>query len=262
LSSGSTPTSRNRLKEAQLLAMRIPLPPLEEQRRIVARVEAMAARIEEARELSVGSQRDMQSLLLSAYSEMIENVPIMRMSEIAPLIRRPVHIKLEENYYELGIRSFGKGTFHKSPLTGAELGDKKLFYIEPEDLLFNIVFAWEGAVAVARQNDQGRVGSHRFLSCIPMRDKALPEFLCFHFLTREGLNQLGLASPGGAGRNRTLGLKSLEKITVPVPDLQVQEDFSRLLKMRTEMIALQESSRLELDALLPSILAKAFAGEL
>lgn len=51
LSTGGTPTSRNRLKEEKLLAMNIPLPPLEEQRRIVARIEELVARIEEAQEL-------------------------------------------------------------------------------------------------------------------------------------------------------------------------------------------------------------------
>src|SRR5260221_1482662 len=48
-----------------------------------------------------------------------------------------------------------------------------LFTIEPGDLLFNIVFAWEGAVAVARQQDKGRFGSHRFLTCVPKADFAL-----------------------------------------------------------------------------------------
>lgn len=51
LSTGGTPTSRNRLKEEKLLAMKIPLPPLQEQRRIVARIEALADRIEEARDV-------------------------------------------------------------------------------------------------------------------------------------------------------------------------------------------------------------------
>src|SRR6266851_3395118 len=51
LSSGGTPTSRNRLKEEKLLEMEIPLPPLEEQRRIVARIEELAAKVEEARGL-------------------------------------------------------------------------------------------------------------------------------------------------------------------------------------------------------------------
>src|SRR5712692_4357400 len=48
LSSGGTPTSRNRLKENKLLSMKVPLPSLEEQRRIVVRIEELAAKIEEA----------------------------------------------------------------------------------------------------------------------------------------------------------------------------------------------------------------------
>src|SRR5437016_3918468 len=49
LSTGGTPTSRNRLKEDKFLAFKIPLPPLDQQRRIVVRIEALAAKIEEAR---------------------------------------------------------------------------------------------------------------------------------------------------------------------------------------------------------------------
>src|SRR5438874_1651876 len=44
-------TNRVRLKEERFLATRITLPPLEEQRRIVARIEELAAKIEEARGL-------------------------------------------------------------------------------------------------------------------------------------------------------------------------------------------------------------------
>ncbi len=44
LSSGGTPTSRNRLKEGRLLEMKIPLPSLEEQQHIVA----LANKIEDA----------------------------------------------------------------------------------------------------------------------------------------------------------------------------------------------------------------------
>jgi type I restriction enzyme S subunit len=50
-STGGTPTSRNRLKEHKFLAFKIPLPPLDEQRRIVARIEKLKAKIEEARAL-------------------------------------------------------------------------------------------------------------------------------------------------------------------------------------------------------------------
>ncbi len=51
LSTGATPTSRNRLKEVESVAMKIPLPPLAEQRRMVGRIEELAAQINDARTL-------------------------------------------------------------------------------------------------------------------------------------------------------------------------------------------------------------------
>ena len=49
LSSGGTPTSRNRLKEGMLLRMTIPLPPLPEQQRIVAKIEELTTKVTVAR---------------------------------------------------------------------------------------------------------------------------------------------------------------------------------------------------------------------
>jgi type I restriction enzyme S subunit len=261
LSTGGTPTSRNRLKEEQLLGLRIPLPPLAEQRRILARIQDLTAKIEEARELQTKVESSLRGVLLSAYSRITNGAPRLRMTEVAPLRRRPVEIEASEKYYEVGIRSFGKGTFHKPPIEGASVGTKKLFRIETNDLLFNIVFAWEGAVAVARPQDQDRVGSHRFLTCVPKEGLATSVFLCFHFLTDQGLEQLGRASPGGAGRNRTLGLKALEDIPVPVPAFEKQMWFDSLLSKLESLKALQAETAAELDALLPSILDQAFKAE-
>jgi len=73
-------------------------------------------------------------------------------------------------------------------------------------------------------------------------------------LTDEGIEKVREASPGGAVRNRTLGLKKLEKIEVPIPDYEKQLWFNRLQA--------QADNRTELDALLPAILDRAFKGEL
>jgi type I restriction enzyme, S subunit len=73
LSSGGTPTSRNRLKEDKLLSMRIPLPPLEEQQRIVTRIEELAAKIEEAQELRREVAEEVQSLFTSAMNSVWDN---------------------------------------------------------------------------------------------------------------------------------------------------------------------------------------------
>lgn len=255
-------TNRVRLVEGRFLRMTLPLPRLDEQRRIVARIGALASKIEEARGLRRRAVTDIQRLLLQSYDEATEGGPVLPMSEAAPLVRRSMDVEPSETYLELGIRSFGKGTFHKPPITGASLGDKRVFRIEQDDLLFNIVFAWEGAVAVARPEDQGRVGSHRFLSCVPRSDLATPRFLHYHFLTRKGLDQLGQASPGGAGRNRTLGMKALAGIRVPVPPIEKQIWFDRLQESAHSISSLQAEADTELEAVLPTVLDKAFHGEL
>jgi type I restriction enzyme S subunit len=255
-------TNRIRLKEERFLAATIPLPPLEEQRRIVARIEELVAKIGEARGLRRESEESIKALLLSAYSDIVKDAPHLPMSDVAPLVRRPIQVDIAETYRELGIRSFGKGTFHKPAISGAELGSKRIFAIEPNDLLFNIVFAWEGAVAVALPHDAGRVGSHRFLTCVAKEGVTTSTFLCFYFLTSQGLEQLGEASPGGVDRNRTLGLQALANIGVPIPTFEKQLWFDSIHSKFDSIKRLQAETAAELDALLPSILDKAFKGEL
>jgi type I restriction enzyme S subunit len=251
-------TNRVRMKEEKFLKMAVPLPSLEEQLRIVKRLDKVAALVAERRRAIEAAERETQALLLNAFQRAAAGAPLRPMSEVAPLVRRPVEIDLEGTYPELGVRSFGKGTFHKPDLPGAEVGNKKLFRIDAGDLLFNIVFAWEGAVAVAQPEDDGRVGSHRFLSCVPAPDTATVEFLRFYFSTREGLQKLGEASPGGAGRNRTLGLKKLEDLPVPVPSIERQHWFDCLQTMAREARAIRASTAKDVDALIPAMLHEIF----
>lgn len=255
-------SGQNRIRPEKFLEVEIPLPPLDEQRRIVARIEELATKVEEVRGLRRQIEKDINGTLFGAYKKIIDNVQWLSMEEVAPLERRYVDVKLSESYPELGVRSFGKGTFHKPALSGLEVGTKKLFRIEPGDLIFQIVFAWEGAVAVAQEKDKGRCGSHRFLTCVPKKEVVSSSFLYFHFLTTKGWQDLGEASPGGAGRNRTLGLKALGNIKVPVPPYEKLIWFDNLQSKVDALKRLQAETAAELDALLPSILDKAFKGEL
>ncbi|WP_306112118.1 MULTISPECIES: restriction endonuclease subunit S [unclassified Roseovarius] len=251
-------TNRVRMKEDQFLKMSVPLPPLDEQRRIVEKLDGVAALVDERRSAIEAAERETQALLLKAFQHAVDGAPLHPMAEVAPLVRRPVEIDLNATYPELGVRSFGRGTFHKPSLPGAEVGNKKLFRICTGDLVFNIVFAWEGAVAVAQPADNGRVGSHRFLTCVPAPDTATVEFLRFYFSTAEGLQKLGEASPGGAGRNRTLGLKKLEILEVPVPPISRQHWFDRLQAKAQEARLIRAKTAQDIEALILSMLHEVF----
>lgn len=240
----------------------IPIAPLPEQKRLVARIEAQIGRVEHIRLSQKKSNGELRDLLAGYYAEIVDGVQWLPMAEVAPLVRRRVKLEADQSYSELGIRSFGKGTFHKPALTVEQLGNKRIFHIHPGDLLFNNVFAWEGAVAVAKPEDCGRVGSHRFITCVPKSKVATAPFLYFHFITERGLHDLGDASPGGAGRNRTLGLTALGDIKVPVPDYEKQVIFTRLLEKVEATCRMQAQLAADLSAYVPALLAKAFRGEL
>lgn len=255
-------TNRRYLDETKFLEQEIELPSVEEQRRIVARLEALTAKIDEARLLRQEVVTSAQALLHSAFQDVIEGADFLPMCEVAPIVRRKVEIELDGEYPELGVRSFGRGTFHKPVLNGIEVGSKKLYYIRPGDLVFSNVFAWEGAIATVKAEDDGRVGSHRFITCVAKETITTPEFLCFYFLTEEGIEKVRDASPGGAGRNRTLGLKKLEKIEVPIPPFDRQVWFNDLQAKVEAINEAQANNQTELDALFPAILDRAFNGEL
>ena len=256
---GSTPTTRNRFKETYFMKLRAPRPALDEQRRIVVRLDSVAVLVEERRQALAAADQDLDVFLRKAFEQVVDGADSLPMGLVAPLVRRPVDVQPDEGYPELGVRSFGRGTFHKPELDGIAVGSKKLYRIAARDLVFNIVFAWEGAVAIAQDVDEGRVGSHRFLACVPDPGGPSVEFLLYYFLTREGLNKLGEASPGGAGRNRTLGLKKLAAIEVPVPSIERQTWFHRVQAKAEALRTTRSETAGDLDALIPSMLHQVFA---
>lgn len=246
-------TANVSLKEKDLLSVTVPLPPLAEQRRIVESFDGIEARLTRANKLREEQEHELQAALRSAFHRFESHAQWIAMGELAPLVRREIEVDPEGSYPELGIRSFGRGTFHKPNVLGLETV-KRLFAIHTGDLVFNNVFAWEGAVAIAQPEDHGRVGSHRFITCVCDPARALPKFVHFYFLTNDGLEKLGKASPGGAGRNRTLGIERLAQIQVPIVSLGQQVEFSKLLDLQAKIRTRAAESTERTAALIPSLL--------
>ena len=255
-------TNRVRLRQDAFLDLPIPSPSISEQLRILERVNAIVAKINELHSNQRLVSSDYGSLLDAVFSRVISEARWLPLGEVAPLIRRPVVVDPTATYEEIGVRSFGKGVFHKAPVQGHQLGSKRVFRVHPGDLVFSNVFAWEGAVAVVPRESAGRIGSHRFITCTPHEHLATGQFIRFHFLTLHGLQQLKDASPGGAGRNRTLGLAALRKLPVPVPSIEAQIWFDALQERVREVSEIRPSEQEAIDALLPSILNLAFRDEL
>ena len=136
------------------------------------------------------------------------NYPAWRTVTIGEILEKesvPISVKKDELYREIGIRSHGKGLFHKEPVQGIELGNKRVFEIVPDCLVVNIVFAWERAVSKTTIDEVGMIASHRFPMYKPKSGILDLDYIVRYLITDKGKQLLELASPGGAGRNRTLG---------------------------------------------------------
>lgn len=155
-------------------------------------------------------------------------------------VERPVEVKPNELYTQIGIRSHGKGLFYKEPVTGAALGNKAVFWIEPDCFIVNIVFAWEQAIGKTTQSEVGMIGSHRFPMYRPVNDRVDIDYLISYFLTKRGTDILEAASPGGAGRNKTLGQDRFLKSKTTLPPIEEQQKIATILTTQDRVIELKE----------------------
>lgn len=166
------------------------------------------------------------------------DVPML--GECLSRVEKPVEVKPNELYTQIGIRSHGKGLFYKEPVTGTALGNKAVFWIEPDCFIVNIVFAWEQAIGKTTQLEVGMIGSHRFPMYRPINDRVDIDYLISYFLTKRGTDVLEAASPGGAGRNKTLEQDRFLKSKIVLPPIEEQRKIAAILTTQDKVIELKE----------------------
>jgi type I restriction enzyme S subunit len=190
-----------------------------------------------------------------------EQWPIVPLSAFLTKVRRSINVQSQELYSQIGIRSHGKGIFHKEPISGAEIGDKQIFWVEPGDFVLNIVFAWEGAVALTSEKEKGMCASHRFPTFVPNPTLCDPQYLLRYFQTPIGVEQLGLCSPGGAGRNRTLNQAEFLSLSIPLPPLAEQHKIAAILGTWDAAIATVEELIAALQTRKQGLMHRLLTGE-
>ena len=204
---------RERVHPARFLELLVPLPSRPDQDRI-------AAHLRQLHVSRTGLERTAR--LVELIVERVAGAEEVALGSVLELQRRSVEVDVEATYREIGVRSFGKGLFIKEPVTGSALGVKRVFRIEPGDFIVSNVFGWEGAVGVAGPAHRGLIGSHRFMTWTPPGDLNV-DYLLAYFRTAAGVARLAAASPGSAGRNRTLSVANFRAIKVPVPTPEQQD---------------------------------------
>jgi len=173
--------------------------------------------------------------------------PTVSLGELIRLERRPVEVVAEHYYQEIGTYSYGRGIFHKTPRSGLEVGDKDLFLMKNGDLILQITFAWEGAIALCSEAEDGLFGSVRYPTFRVDDERCFAPFLVKYLTTREGLEQIGRICPGSAGRNRVLALKRLSEVMVPLPPRGEQRRIVARIEELAEKVSVASELRRKSD---------------
>ncbi|NWG75714.1 MAG: restriction endonuclease subunit S [Rubrivivax sp.] len=256
-------TNRVRLQEDRFLALEIALPLLAEQRRIVARIEELAAKTEETYGLRRETNKTREALCCSIVFDQEAEPSIMTpMCELVKLREPDVVVSPEETYWFAGVYCFGRGVFPGLKKSGAEFAYSHLTRLSTGDFVYPKLMAWEGALGVVPPECNGLVVSPEFPVFEVNQASVLPETLDAYFRTPSVWPTLSATSTGTNVRRRRLNPEDFLKLQIPLPSMATQRTLHEVLDRLRPMKRLQAETVAELDALLPSILDRAFKEEL
>lgn len=260
---------RRTLNPEALLSCEIPLPPLSEQQRIVAKIEQLAAKIEEACGLRQQSNAIATFLLIQGIKKLLQPATHWRQGTIAdcsllstgttPPSHREEYFGGKIQWYTPGDLGFDKKLSRSSrTITELAVRDNKARLFEPETILLVAIGGSLGKVGLTTET----CSSNQQITGIKFIPEVNAEF-GFWWL-RSRYHELRNAAPEAT--LPILNQKRLGAISFSYPPLDEQRRIVAYLDGLQAQVdrlkALQAQTAAELEALLPSVLDKAFEGEL
>ena len=142
-------------------------------------------------------------------------------------------------YVRMGVRSHAKGTFLTEVEPGQQIEEQELSKVKAGNLVVNIVFAWEHAVAITSVDDAKALVSHRFPQ-FSFHDDMEPGFFRYAILDEAFRWHLWLASPSGAGRNKTLNVGTMLEYEFSAPKKAEQAKIAAFFDRLDDLITLHQ----------------------
>ncbi len=268
---------KTELKAKRLLPIPVPLPDLEEQRRILMRIEELAARIEEARELRRRAVEETEALLFAYATEVFGDnngftkIPVESFCNVRGGIQKSSERVPGANPRRyITVAHVQRNRIDTSDIRYFEVSDEELerWRLLPGDVLViegNGSADQIGRTALFKGEIEDCVHQNHVIRIRPDQKRVLPEYLNAYLNSPPGQSQMRERSRTTSGLFN-LSVGRIKSIEVLLPSLEVQRRIVTSLDgFQAKIDALKRhhaETAAELDALMPSILDRAFRGEL
>ena len=250
-------TNRVRLKESRFLDIFINLPPPEQQRNIVSRLNKVAALVAEASFLREAIDHDALSLVEKAHLEGSDPSERPFGEFIEPWEDR-VPVEPTRHYPQIGLRAFARGLFFKDSIEGYETSYKAFTRLYDGLLVVSQPKGWEGAVAVCDDSHEGWYASpeYRTFRCKPGRLEA--RYLAALLPTPWFQRELTKLTRGQGARRERLRPEMLLDMKIRMPTIEEQYEILSELAGLHDLRTTISGAQLDVDSLIPSLLYQVF----
>lgn len=188
--------------------------------------------------------------------------PKVRLGEVLRLSLDPHSVEADREYPNLGILSFGRGLFHKPPISGATTSARTLFRVRTGQFIYSRLFAFEGAYGLVTSDFDEHFVSNEFPTFDADPARLLPEFVHAYFRRRAVWHVVAMQTTGMGNRRQRVQPERLLAHEIPLPPLTEQQRVVSLLRTIERLVEEAVELNSQVIALLPAVLDRAFRGEL
>lgn len=262
-------TMRNRtLAIDRFEALEIPLPPIEEQRRVASLLGVIADRCAELRTL-FGRTRILSAAAASSSAtrpDLNVATKVIRGWRKVPLrvimapSRDVVSVDPAKAYPNIGIYSFGRGLFPKADIDGSRTSARTLNRVRAGQFIYSRLFAFEGAYAFVGPSFDGAFVSNEFPCFDADPEQLNVAWLATYLGTADRWAELAGSSKGLGVRRQRVPVDAVLAYEVWLPPRPEQDQMVARVQCLSRAAATRSSAEARAEAIPLAALNEAFAG--
>lgn len=253
-------SGKNRLRPEKFLNVRVPLPPLGEQRRVVSRLARVAMLIEEATTFGEEIERDAADLTQSLHVKLCSN-EIRPLGDFVYLWEDRQVIQPDVLYPQVGIKGFAGGLFTKTAVRGSEVSYRSFNRLHDGLLVVSQPKGWEGAIAVCARNLAGWFVSPEYRTFRCYENRLTSRYLDMLIQTPWFQNQLALLTRGQGARRERLRPEMLLAMNTKMPSMDAQATALDVIDRAQTIRGKRADIGKVFSELLPAMLDEVFGRE-